>query len=45
MSSALTILNTLILYMIFLLDNPFKGYMKVDARPFEYIIQLLNSGV
>lgn len=45
MSSALTILNTLILYMIFLLDNPFRGYMKVDAKPFEYIIQLINSGM
>lgn len=45
MSSALTILNTLILYMIFLLDNPFRGYMKVDAKPFEYFIQLVNSGM
>ena len=45
MTSALTILNTLILYMILLLDNPFRGYMKVDSRPFEYILHLLNSGM
>lgn len=45
MSSALIILNTLILYMIFLLDNPFRGYMKVDSKPFEYIIQFINSGM
>lgn len=45
MTSALTVLNTLILYMILLLDNPFSGYTKVDAKPFEYVLQLLKSGI
>ena len=45
MTSALTILNTLILYMILLLDNPFTGYLRVDTKPFEYVMQLLNSGM
>lgn len=45
MTSALTILNTLILYMILLLDNPFLGYLKVDTKPFEYVLQLLKSGM
>lgn len=45
MTSALTVLNTLILYMILLLDNPFLGYMKVDNKPFEYVLQLLKSGM
>lgn len=45
MTSALTVLNTLILYMILLLDNPFLGYMRVDYKPFEYVLQLLNSGM
>lgn len=45
MTSALTILNTLILYMILLLDNPFTGYLRVDTKPFEYVLQLLNSGM
>jgi hypothetical protein len=41
MTSALTVLNTLILYMIVILDNPFRGYIKVDISPFEYLMQLL----
>lgn len=45
MTSALTVLNTLILYMILLLDNPFLGYMKVDNKPFEYVLQLLKNGM
>ena len=45
MTSALTILNTLILYMIVMLDNPFRGYIKVDFSPFEYTLHLLNSGM
>lgn len=45
MTSALTVLNTLILYMILILDNPFSGYIKIDAKPFEYVIQLLNRGM
>ncbi len=45
MTSALTILNTLILYMILMLDNPFRGYIKVDFSPFEYTLRLINSGM
>jgi hypothetical protein len=45
MTSALTILNTLILYMILALDNPFRGYMKVDYKPFEFVLHLISSGI
>ncbi len=45
MTSALTILNTLILYMIVLLDNPFRGYMKIDFSPFEYTMLVITSGM
>ncbi|HAX48541.1 MAG TPA: DUF4239 domain-containing protein [Ignavibacteria bacterium] len=45
MTSALTVLNTLILYMILLLDNPFSGYMKIDHKPFDYVLQLLSAGM
>ena len=45
MTSALTVLNTLILYMILILDNPFSGYIKIDPKPFEYVTELLNKGM
>ena len=45
MTAALTVLNTLILYMIFMLDNPFNGYIKIDASPFEYTLQLIRAGL
>lgn len=44
MTSALTILNTLILYMIVMLDNPFRGYIKIDYSAFQYTLQMLNGG-
>jgi hypothetical protein len=45
MTSALTILNTLILYMILMLDNPFRGFIKVDYSAFEYTLNMLNIGL
>ncbi|MEO8512598.1 MAG: DUF4239 domain-containing protein [Ignavibacteria bacterium] len=45
MTSALTILNTLILYMIVMLDNPFRGYIKLNFSPFEYTMHVLTSGM
>ncbi len=45
MTSMLTILNTLILYMIVMLDNPFRGYMKIDFSPFEYMVHVITSGM
>ena len=45
MTSALTILNTLILYMILMLDNPFRGYLKIDYSPFEFVLNLISKGM
>ena len=43
MTSALTVLNTLILYMLVMLDNPFRGYIKLDYSAFEYTLKILGS--
>ncbi len=45
MTAALTILNTLILYMIYVLDNPFSGYIKIDTSPYEVTLQLIKIGM
>jgi hypothetical protein len=45
MTSSLTILNTLILYMIYLLDHPFAGTMKVTHEAFEYALTVIRSGI
>ncbi|MBZ0201532.1 MAG: DUF4239 domain-containing protein [Ignavibacteria bacterium] len=45
MTAALTILNTLILYMIYILDNPFAGYIKIDTKPYEVTLQLIKMGM
>lgn len=45
MTAALTILNTLILYMIYILDNPFAGYIKIDTTPFEVTLQIIKMGM
>lgn len=45
MTSALTILNTLILYMIYLLDHPFVGTMKITPGSFEYAMNLIKSSL
>ncbi len=45
MTSALTVLNALILYMILMLDNPFRGYMKVTPAPFEFVLKFISSGM
>lgn len=45
MTAALTVLNTMILYMIYMLDNPFTGYMKLSPAPFEYTMELIKAGM
>ncbi len=45
MTSALTVLNTLILYMIYLLDHPFIGAMKITPEAFEYALNLIKTGM
>ncbi len=45
MTSALTILNTLILYMIYLLDHPFIGSMKLTTEALEHSMYLIKSGL
>ena len=45
MTAALTILNTLILYMIYILDNPFAGYIKIDTVPYEITLKIINMGM
>lgn len=45
MTSALTILNTLILYMIYLLDHPLRGTMKVTPEAFEYALNIIKAGM
>ena len=43
MTSGLTVLNTMILYIIYMLENPFSGYIKLDSIPFEYALQMINK--
>lgn len=45
MTSALTVLNTLILYMIYLLDHPFVGSMKLTPEALEHAMYLIKSGL
>jgi hypothetical protein len=45
MTSALTVLNTLILYMIYLLDHPFIGSMKLTTEALEHTIYIIKSGL
>jgi hypothetical protein len=45
MTSALTVLNTLILYMIFVLDHPFRGSMKITPEAFDYVLNLVKNSL
>lgn len=45
MTSALAIMNILVLYMLYMLDNPFRGYAKLGFEPFEFTLQLIKSGM
>ena len=42
MTAALTITNTFVLYLIYILDNPFAGSMKVSSYAFEYLLKMLQ---
>jgi len=42
MTAALTITNTLVLYLIYILDNPFAGSIKVSSSSFEYLLKVLQ---
>jgi len=42
MTAALTMTNTFVLYLIYILDNPFAGSMKVKSYAFEYLLKLLQ---
>jgi hypothetical protein len=43
MTSGLAVINTVILYMIFSLDNPFVGYTKIDPAAFDYVLGLIKG--
>jgi hypothetical protein len=42
MTAALTITNTMVLYLIYILDNPFRGSIKIQPIAFEYLIRVLQ---
>lgn len=42
MTAVLTITNTFILYMIYVLDHPFTGYSRIEPNAFRYLLSLLN---
>jgi hypothetical protein len=44
MSSGLTVLNTVILYMIYILDHPYVGYTRVGYESLEYVLTLVRTG-
>lgn len=44
MTSGLTVLNTVILYMIYVLDHPYVGYTKVSYESMEYVLSMVRSG-
>jgi hypothetical protein len=45
MTACLTILNTMILYMIYMLDKPFTGSMKIGPQAFEYMLEMIKRGL
>lgn len=45
MTSALAALNVLVLYMLYMLDNPFRGYTMLGFTQFELTLQLIKSGM
>jgi hypothetical protein len=45
MTAGLTALNTMILYMIYMLDKPFSGSMKIGHEAFVYILEMIKTGL
>lgn len=45
MTAGLTVLNTMILYMIYMLDNPFSGSMKIGPEAFKNILEMVKAGL
>jgi len=43
MTSALTITNGLILFLIYILDHPFVGKSAIGKEPFEMVIMMMQS--
>ena len=43
MTSALTIMISLILFVVYVLDHPFTGTGKVSARPFSEAMELMKK--
>jgi hypothetical protein len=40
MASAYTIINTMVLYLIYILDHPFTGYSAISNEPFQSILKM-----
>ena len=40
MTAGLTVTNTFILYMIYIMDHPFTGYSKIKPDAFHYVMSL-----
>ena len=45
MTAGLAGLNTMILYMICILDQPFRGYTKITPEAFNYVLEMIKSGM
>lgn len=43
MTSTLTVLNTMILYMIYVFDNPYRGYLKLKYSALIHLLDLINN--
>jgi hypothetical protein len=43
MTSALTIMISLILFLVYVLDHPFTGSGRVSSRPFEEAMKLMQK--
>jgi hypothetical protein len=43
MTSALTIMISLILFLVYVLDHPFTGTAKVSAKPFSEAMELMQK--
>jgi hypothetical protein len=40
MAAAYTIINSMVLYLIYILDHPFTGYNAISSEPFQSILKM-----